>query len=89
MLTSAQFAIAMKEGWKTSGEKKAFFGLLPPLFSSNGEIDLQTMLQFSWNFATDVAISTGLKMKAKEKKKGKRISHWPKLGISNVILWRN
>lgn len=75
----------MKEGWKTSGEKKASFGWLSPLFSSNDEIDLQTMLQFFWNFATDVAISTGLKMKAKTKK-GREFHIGQGWGISNVIL---
>lgn len=80
MLTSTQLVITMKEGWKTLGEKKASFGLLPSLFSFNGETDLQAMLQFSWKFATDVAISTVFKIKAKKKKKRKENFTLSKVG---------
>lgn len=76
-----------ERGLKIPGDKKAFFRILPPFFSSNGEIDLQTMLQFSWDLATEVTISTGPRRKAR--KEENRNSHLPSLRISNRILWGN
>lgn len=62
-----------EKGLNISGNKKTSFGLWPPVLY-NGETDLQTRLQFSWDFATEVAISIGLIMKTKKGKRG--IKYW-------------
>lgn len=75
-----------EKGLEISSDKKASFGFLTP-FLSNDQTDLQTRLQFSWDFATEVTISIGLRMKAKRGKEGN--THWPKSVMFIGIIWRN